>query len=215
MRLIQDPAATQASTEPQQQRVSSWTTLISERMLQQTRVGSVVQVLPYFLIRFPNAFALSVAPLEEVERIVAPLGFTTSRPLELQVMAEQIVQTYEGEVPSTVDELLNLTGVGGYTASAVASIAFTRQVPAVDTNSIRVFSRVKRLTVGGRANGSARNRNYNTIYALTAPVLLATSRPGDVNQAIMELGQRICTIRTPRCSECPLQAMCQSSNLEW
>jgi A/G-specific adenine glycosylase len=184
-------------------------------MLQQTRVASVVPVLATFIHTYPNAEALNAAILEDVKQIVAPLGFTSTRGPRLHLMAEEIVNSYEGEVPSTAADLLNLTGVGQYTASAVASIAFGIKVPAVDTNSIRVFSRLRQVALRNASTTAGKRSNYNTIYALTAPVMLLTSRPGDINQAIMELGQRICTISAPLCNECPLQEMCLSSGLEW
>jgi len=169
---------------------------VSEIMLQQTRVETVIPYYRRWVERFPTVSALAEAPLESVLEAWAGLGYY-SRARNLHKAAGVVQEECGGEVPRDLNGLRRLPGVGEYTAGAVASIAFKAAVPAVDGNVRRVLSRLFDI-------------EHPTAAALrtTASDLVDPARPGDFNQALMELGATICTPRAPRCSECPVVRRC-------
>jgi A/G-specific adenine glycosylase len=174
---------------------------ISESMLQQTRVETVIPYYERFLERFPDVQALATASLSDVLGEWAGLGYY-SRARNLRAAAVAIVERFGGRVPSEVDELLSLPGVGRYTAGAVASIAFDRPAPVLDGNVIRVLARLLELREDV-AKPAVRERLW-----AEATALARGARPGDLNQALMELGATLCTPRAPRCDACPLRGDC-------
>jgi A/G-specific adenine glycosylase len=175
---------------------------LSEVMLQQTRVETVLPFYNRFLERFPTVEDLAGAELEEVLTLWSGLGYYR-RARQLHAAARRIAEA--GAFPSTVEELLDLPGVGGYTAAAVASIAFGVAVPVMDGNVERVLSRCLALDEDPKASG-ARKR-----LLAAAAELLDPNRPGDSNQALMELGATLCSPRRPKCLLCPLRPGCRAS----
>ena len=176
---------------------------LSEIMLQQTRVESVKGYYARFLEACPTVEALAAAPIEQVLKWWEGLGYY-SRARNLHRAAQLIVEAYGGAFPSTYEEILKLPGVGPYTAGAIASIAFHQPVPAVDGNVYRVISRFLgiREDVGAPA---VQKRFRQEVLTLMPP-----ERPGDFNQALMELGATLCSPTSPRCEECPWQESCDA-----
>jgi A/G-specific adenine glycosylase len=170
-------------------------------MLQQTRVETVIPYWERFLARFPTVSALADAPADDVLGAWAGLGYY-SRARNLQRAAREVVARFGGALPSDPADLESLPGVGRYTAGAVASIAFDRPAPIVDGNVARVLARLRgiRDDVAGKA-GRAR------LWA-EAAALAEGPAPGDLNQALMELGATVCTPRAPRCLACPVSPSC-------
>lgn len=180
--------------------------LVSEAMLQQTQVATVIPYYERFLKRFPTVKALSRAPLERVLDSWAGLGYY-SRARNLHKAAQRIVEEHAGQIPSRAEELLKLPGVGRYTAGAVASIAFDRPSPILDGNVIRVLSRYFRIRQDPRET-AIRQRLWDLAQAI-----VPENSPGDFNQALMDLGATVCTKRLPRCADCPLSRNCQAYRL--
>lgn len=172
-------------------------------MLQQTRAETVIGYYTRFLARFPTVFSLAEAPEQDLLKAWEGLGYY-SRARNVQRAARQIVDCWDGALPHTAQALQTLPGIGAYTAGAIASIAFGEPVPAVDGNVERVMSRVagirEEVTVP-----SVRRR----IWAETA-ALVPQSRAGDFNNAMMELGARVCVPGTPDCGQCPVYALCDA-----
>ena len=172
---------------------------LSEIMLQQTRAGAVERYYARFLARFPDVFALASAPQDEVLKLWEGLGYY-SRARNLHAAAKRVAES-GGTFPKTVEGLLSLPGVGPYAARAIASIAYGIPVPALDGNQMRVLSRC-----------FAVERVLKTPFDLEAEALscLDQARPGDYNQALMDLGSAICTPKRPACVECPLSQVCRA-----
>lgn len=170
---------------------------VSEIMLQQTRVAAVIGYFERFLRRFPGVETLARARPASVLAAWSGLGYYR-RARAMHAAARHIVKEHGGRFPSTSGQLASLPGVGRYTAAAIASIAFGEAVAVVDGNVERVLQRFcgKQMT---RAETWA-----------TAQSLLTPSRAGDFNQALMELGARVCVPRQPNCLGCPLQTLCQT-----
>ena len=175
---------------------------LSEVMLQQTRVETVLPFYNRFLERFPKVEDLARAELDEVLALWSGLGYYR-RARQLHAAARQIAAA--GVFPSTLEDLLALPGVGAYTAAAVASIAFGVAEPVMDGNVERVLSRCLALDADPKASG-ARKR-----LLAAAAELLDPRRPGDSNQALMELGATLCSPRRPKCLLCPLRPGCRAS----
>lgn len=172
-------------------------TWVSEIMLQQTRVATAVPYFRRFVASFPDVAALAAAPLSRVLALWAGLGYYR-RAHQLHAAAQRIMAGYAGALPSEVAELRTLPGVGRYTAGAIASIAFGRAVAAVDGNAARVIARWFGLPrVGER------------VWSIAA-ALVPKRRAGDFNQALMELGARVCRPAAPACGTCPIRAVCRS-----
>lgn len=174
---------------------------VSEVMLQQTQVDRVVNYWTRFLARFPDVKTLAAAELKDVLGLWSGLGYY-SRARNLHRAATVIAKEFKGELPDAVDALLELPGFGRYTAGAVASIAYGLEAPLVDGNVARVLSRL--LLIEGRPPDRAREK---TLWAV-ADVLVSGERPGDWNQALMELGATVCTPQNPTCLLCPVRTAC-------
>ena len=174
---------------------------VSEVMLQQTRVDTVRPYWERWMRRFPTVAALAEADLDDVLREWEGLGYY-SRARNLHGAARMVRERHRGKLPDQVDALRELPGVGEYTAGAVASIAFGRPEPAVDGNVRRVLSRLYDLEAPTPA----------ALRRLAAD-LVPADRPGDFNQAMMELGATICTPRSPACDACPVARWCRAREL--
>ncbi len=176
---------------------------LSETMLQQTRVETVIPYYERFLERFPDVDALADADLDDVLGEWAGLGYY-SRARNLHRAARVVSDEHGGALPQTCDALRELPGVGRYTAGAVASIAFDRPAPVVDGNVARVFARLLGIREDVRRSAVAR-RLWEE-----AEALVQGASPGDWNQALMELGATLCTPRAPRCGDCPVARHCDA-----
>jgi A/G-specific adenine glycosylase len=170
---------------------------LAEVMLQQTRMAVVLPAYERFLGRFPDLKTLAAADEEQVLSLWSGLGYY-SRARALH-RAARILEANGGSFPRELDAALRLPGVGRYTAAAVLSIAFDRPIAALDGNVVRVLSRLRCLPRPDR-----RGEPHGSLAA----ELLDPKRPGDWNQALMELGEVVCLPRAPRCVECPLRSFC-------
>lgn len=177
--------------------------LVSESMLQQTQVATVIPYFHRFLSRFPTLADLAAAEEQEVLRHWQGLGYY-SRARNLRSAAQMIVHELGGRMPSEPNELLKLPGVGRYTAGAVASIAFGRRAPILDGNVQRVLCRLDAITCDPRER-QAQQRLWHR-----AGEILPRRRVGDFNSALMELGALVCTPRNPQCLLCPVRAHCEA-----
>ena len=181
----------------------AYRTWVSEAMLQQTRVETVLSYYDRFLARFPSLSALASAPESDVLKAWEGLGYY-SRARNLWLGARQVMEEYHGVLPDHPDLLVKIRGIGPYTAGAIASIAYDIPVPAVDGNVIRVMSRLY-----GIRTDALETETRRRIEALAAS-LVPAERPGDHNQAVMDLGATVCVPGTPDCSRCPLSAFCDA-----
>ncbi len=172
-------------------------------MLQQTQVDRVVPKYEQFLARYPTLQSLAGAEVGDVRRLWYPLGYNV-RPVRLHQIARETVAAYGGRLPDDADALRRLPGVGRYTAGAVLSFAYERDVPILDTNVRRVLARV---FLGPRR--SRRVRGEKTFWDLAA-TLVPKGRGYDFNQALMDFGATWCGPRKPRCRRCPMRGFCLS-----
>ncbi|MGK5085911.1 A/G-specific adenine glycosylase [Bdellovibrionota bacterium FG-1] len=177
---------------------------ISEIMLQQTQVVTVIPYFERFMKRFPTVLKLARAPEEEVLRLWSGLGYY-SRARNLHKAARQIVET---GMPLTRAQWLELPGVGAYTAGAVCSIALNLPEAILDANVERVLSRVYRVGLGKKGVGDFKRKLWARSQEWVAAGVAAGVSPRDLNQALMELGALVCLPRGPRCGECPLRGGC-------
>lgn len=176
---------------------------VSEIMLQQTQVATVIPYFERFMQSFPSIAALAEAPQDQVLKHWEGLGYY-SRARNLQRGAQYVMSECQGQLPQTLEAILKVPGIGPYSAGAILSIAFGQAVPAVDGNVIRVFSRLDALQ---QAFDQAPARR-----ALTDRVqqVIPPHQAGDFNQALMELGALICKPRQPLCQSCPVHTHCQA-----
>lgn len=177
---------------------------LSEIMLQQTRVETVIPYYEKFLAAFPTIERLAKAPLERLLRLWAGLGYY-SRARNLHAAAKSVVREYGGLFPSSSVALQTLPGVGRYTAAAIASIAFGEAVAVLDGNVKRVLARLLAVT-----ESIDKPAVVDRLWR-DAEQLLDSRNPGDFNQAMMELGATVCTPRNPRCESCPLRRYCAAA----
>ncbi len=178
-----------------------WGTLVSEFMLQQTPVNRVIPHLEGWLARWPTPSALAADAPAEAVRQWANLGYPR-RALWLHRAAVEIRDRHEGAVPRDVDALLALSGIGDYTARAVAVFAFGDRHPVVDTNTRRVLARAR----DGRAQPGPPSRR--DLDAMAAVLPADDAEAAVVNAAAMELGATVCVARVPRCDACPIADRC-------
>ncbi len=178
-------------------------TWVSEAMLQQTRVETVLSYYARFLSRFPDLPSLAAADDAEVLKLWEGLGYY-SRARNLLNGARTVMREYGGCLPSEPERLRTICGIGPYMAGAIASIAFDVPVPAVDGNVIRVMSRL--YGIREDASVPAVRRQIESLAAALVP----PERPGDHNQAVMDLGATVCVPGTPDCGRCPLSAFCDA-----
>jgi len=172
--------------------------LVSEVMLQQTQASRVVEAFPLFMERFPDVGSIAEASRGDVLRTWGGLGYPR-RAASLHEAARRIVRDHDGSVPTDVSALLELPGIGPYTAAAVASIAYGSPVAAIDTNVRKVMARLELAAEPDEVP--------DTDVVEAASRWLAREAPGDWNQAVMNLGREVCR-PTPRCDACPLAGAC-------
>lgn len=171
---------------------------VSEIMLQQTRVDTVIPYYERFLEWFPTVESLANAPEERLLKAWEGLGYY-SRVRNMQIAAQQIMSEFEGKFPSTYEGISSLKGIGPYTAGAISSIAFNLPQPAVDGNVMRVLARLFEV------NHDIGNPSNRKIFQAMMEVLIDPDRPGDFNQALMDLGSDIETPVNPRPEESPVK----------
>ncbi len=176
---------------------------VSEIMLQQTRVETVVPYWQRFMARFPSAQSLAEAPLDDVLAHWSGLGYYRRARL-LHEGARAVVRDHGGALPRDPSARRALPGIGAYTAGAIGSIAFELPEPIVDGNVARVFSRLERIET------PLGERSTERLLWEHAAQLALGERPGDLNQALMELGARVCTPLNAKCGACPLREDCRA-----
>ncbi len=186
---------------PWRRRRDAYAVWVSEIMLQQTQVATVIPYFERFMAHFPTIHARAEASLDDVLKAWAGLGYY-SRARNLHRTAQLLVAEYGGQFPSDPLQLQKLPGIGRYTAGAIASLAFGIAAPVLDGNVIRVLTRLFDI-----AEDVTQSRTRRALWHL-ATELLPAGQAGAWNEALMELGRCICTAPTPRCQECPLKAHC-------
>ena len=174
---------------------------ISEIMLQQTRVETVIGYFYRFMEQFPTIQDLAAAEEQKLLKVWEGLGYY-SRARNLKAAAQQIVAEFDGEMPQSIEEIRSLKGIGPYTAGAIGSIAFGLPEPAIDGNVMRGVSRLFCIEAD-IAKASSRRPFDEAMRTIISP-----DEPGEFNQALMDLGSRICTPTTPKCEECPISQYC-------
>lgn len=179
--------------------------LISEIMLQQTQVTTVIERYQRWLKRFPTITSLAKAPTAEVLQEWAGLGYNR-RALALQQIAQRVMTEYDGQFPTTIDELKSFKGIGDYTAHAIASFALQQRVPLVDTNIKRVLGRV----FFGYQQLEKMRDAHGEFWALSKQITDRTTSPYNFNQGMMDFGALICIAKKPKCETCPMQSICKS-----
>ncbi|XP_043941823.1 adenine DNA glycosylase isoform X2 [Protopterus annectens] len=192
-----------AESEPDLNR-RAYVVWVSEIMLQQTQVATVIDYYNRWMQKWPTFHVLAEASLEEVNQMWAGLGYY-SRGKRLHEGAQKVVSELKGEMPQTSEALQKLLpGVGRYTAGAISSIAFGQVTGVVDGNVTRVLCRAR--SIGADCTSQA----VTEVLWTLANALVDPERPGDFNQAMMELGAKVCTPKSPDCSECPLKNHCRA-----
>jgi A/G-specific adenine glycosylase len=179
--------------------------LVSEFMLQQTQIATVIPYYDAWLRRFPNFVSLARASEDDVLRAWQGLGYY-ARARNLHATARAVLQNHRGEFPRSINQMRRLPGIGKYTANAVASFAFNQSVPIVETNTTRVLARVfnSRKSIDSAAGREALWQH--------AASLCPTSGSRAINSALLDLGALICITRNPKCHVCPVKAFCKAKN---
>ncbi len=198
-----DSAHHQATARPMPWRQvrDPYRVLLSEIMLQQTQVSTVIPYYEKFLENWPTLTALAQANEDEVLKTWEGLGYY-SRARNLLTCVRQVEAAYHGELPQDLKELQKLKGIGDYTAGAIRSIAFQLPAAAVDGNVVRVLARL--TATPWNPSDLKQRREVSEMVLHLQPI----DRPGDFNEALMDLGATICTPQNPDCPNCPLQAIC-------
>jgi len=176
---------------------------VSEVMLQQTQVATVVGYFTRFLARFPDIAALAAAEEEEVLRLWEGLGYYR-RARQLQAAARKVVAEHGGEFPTEIEAVRGLPGIGRYTAGAILSIALDQRQPILEANTIRLVSRL--IGYEGATTSAAGQR----VLWNAAESWLPREKCGEFNQALMELGSLICSPKAPDCERCPVAGWCRA-----
>ena len=182
---------------------SPWRTLVSEFMLQQTQVTTALPYFARFVKDYDTPQALAKASETDVLASWSGLGYYR-RAKMLHATAKILSETYAGNVPKTANELLDLPGIGRYTANAIASICYHEPVAVLDGNVKRVLSRL--FAIEDNIKSPATSKKLQML----AGEILAKHRPGDFNQAVMELGALICRPKNPNCLSCPIETHCKA-----
>jgi len=190
---------------PWRQSRDPYVTWIAEVMLQQTQISTVIPYYDRWLAKYPTVQHLAAASLDDVLKLWEGLGYY-GRARNLHRAARTVVEKHGGKLPSNKEGLQALPGIGRYTAGAIASIAFNQPVPVVDGNITRVLTRLFDLD-----GDVTRTDTIKTLWRLAAG-MVPPQRPGDYNQALMELGQEVCLPVRPSCHTCPLNDLCLARN---
>lgn len=189
---------------PWREEPTAYRVWVSEIMLQQTRVEAVKPYFARFMEALPDIQALAAAEEEKLLKLWEGLGYY-SRVRNLGKAAQMVMEVYDGVMPSELSELLKLPGIGPYTAGAIASIAYQKAVPAVDGNVLRVMSRIF------RDDRDILQPQVKKDWEALLTRTMSQDRPGDFNQAMMEIGAMVCVPNgAPKCEECPLAELCQA-----
>lgn len=179
---------------------------VSEVMLQQTQVDTVIPYFQNFMEKFPTVYHLAEAEEQEVLKAWEGLGYY-SRARNLHFAVKEVVEKYDGRVPREKKELLSLKGIGPYTCGAIRSIAFDEAEAAVDGNVMRVISRI--LKIEDNTSLQKVRKQFEEYVA----ELISHENPSSFNQGLMELGALICSPKSPKCHECPVQNLCRAHQL--
>ncbi len=174
--------------------------LVAEVLLKRTTRQAVAREFPRFIARFPDIYAVYQAPVEEIERALLPLGLYKQRARQLKEIARAIVEVHGGRVPDDWDALVSIEGIGAYIAGAVLSFGYGKRAPVVDSNVMRLFSKL-------------RGRRYARAEELL-PLLWEVVPERDhetFNYGVIDIGFSVCTYREPRCWECPLAEFCATA----
>ena len=179
---------------------------VSEVMLQQTKVDTVIPYFERFIRKYPTLQSLAELPLDDVLKEWEGLGYY-SRARNLHSAVQEVQTRYAGKVPDTLEEISTLKGVGSYTAGAILSIAYGKREPAVDGNVLRVFSRIFNL------QEDILKASTKRLVEKIVKELIPEGSASYFNQAVMELGALICTPKSPECGVCPVRPMCMANQL--
>ena len=174
---------------------------LSEIMLQQTQINTVIPYYKRWLSKFPNIKSVANADLESLLKMWEGLGYY-ARVRNFHSASNVVMNRFDGRIPDNYHDFQSLPGVGPYIAGAVMSIAYNLPVPAVDVNAFRVVSRIKSIDL---PFNKCKNEINGFLFGHLPP-----DRPGDFNQAIMDLGREICTPKNPACYACPIQSHCSA-----
>lgn len=189
----------------EEEEIRAYGVWVSEIMLQQTRVQTVIDYYTRWMRKWPTLQHLAQASLEEVNEMWAGLGYY--RRARFLLEGAKMIVSEGSEFPNTVSTLRKVSGIGDYTAGAIASIAFNEVVPLVDGNVTRVLARLKAISANPKDKLTTKN------FWKLAAQLVDPSRPGDFNQSLMELGATLCTPLNPSCSLCPVSDQCRASSI--
>ncbi len=180
---------------------------ISEIMLQQTQVDTVIPYYDRFLKTYPDVYSLARSPLQDVLKVWENLGYY-SRARNIHAAARMIVDRYDGRIPDTPEAIKTIPGIGDYTVGAILSIAYGQALPAVDGNVSRIISRV--LAIRQPVDEPQEQKKLRDL----ASALVPAKNPGDFNQALMDLGATICKPKSPTCPGCPIASICRARLLD-
>ncbi len=183
-----------------------YTSWISEVMLQQTRVDTVIPYYERFLKLFPDIRALAAAGIDDIYKAWEGLGYY-SRAANLSKGAKYLVENYDGVFPKTAEDIRKIPGIGPYIAAAILSMAYGEPEPSVDGNLIRVISRLNAM------DGTPDDSSSRKAITAIARDMIPADRPGDFNEAMMDIGATICTPKSPACEICPFHALCTANKL--
>jgi A/G-specific adenine glycosylase len=192
--------AANARDYPWRRTTESYHLLVAESLLQKTDADTVAPIYELFLARYPTLQALAAAELEDVAKILAPLGLFF-RAQRLQDCAQIILKDYEGKVPQDQKQLLKLPGIGDYTARAIGSQAFNQPLAVLDSNVARIFERFFRLT-GERVKSRCK------ILWGAADLIAPKKAVGKWNLVLLDFGALVCKAPNPDCDRCPLSVKC-------
>ena len=186
---------------PWRKKRSPYRVWVSEIMLQQTQVSTVIAYYKRFMKRFPTVKKLAAADQSEVLKLWEGLGYYR-RARQMHAAAIQVVEEHGGKFPTDFESVLALPGIGRYTAGAILSIALDQKLPILEGNTIRLFARLLEMKSDPRSSA-----NQKVLWEF-AESILPTKRAGDFNQALMELGSEVCKPKTWQCEACPIQRIC-------
>lgn len=178
---------------------------VSEIMAQQTRIDSMLPYYEKWMQDYPTIEALASAPIEKILKSWEGLGYY-NRARKLYEGAKQVMCEYNGILPDDYDELLKISGIGPYTAGAIASIAYNKEIPAVDGNVLRVISRLYELE-----DDISKQKTIKKVREIVQD-LMKGSNPSDFTQGLMELGALVCMPQVILCNQCPLNQVCHAFN---
>ena len=179
--------------------------LIAEILLKKTTAGAVERFIPVFLARYPDPCSINKSTVEELKDLLAPLGLSMQRAVQIKNLAGALIRDHKGQVPSQLTQLLELPGVGPYIASAVRCYAFGGIEAPVDTNVARIIVRLH-----GISPSRHEARRSPEVWELASELVgQDTKTVREINWALLDLGAQICTAREPNCIRCPLIGECR------